>query len=74
MNTTTREFSVTGMTCSHCVRAVTGELEQLDGVTHVTVDLVAGGTSIVKVAGTSLVTEADVEAALDEAGDYKLAD
>jgi copper chaperone len=33
---------VTGMTCQHCVRAVTGALEGQDGVTRAEVDLQAG--------------------------------
>ncbi len=71
MNTQT--FSVTGMTCGHCVGAVTSELEQIPGVTGVTVDLVAGGTSSVSVASDDPLSEPDIVAALDEAGDYHLA-
>jgi copper chaperone len=66
-------FPVTGMTCAHCVSAVTSELKQIPGVTDVTVDLVAGGTSSVTVASEASVGESDVAAALDEAGDYHLA-
>jgi copper chaperone CopZ len=36
---TTTTFSVTGMTCGHCVNAVTEELSALPGVTAVAVDL-----------------------------------
>ena len=71
MNTQT--FPVTGMTCGHCVGAVTSELEQIPGVTGVTVDLVAGGISSVSVASDVPLSEPDVAAALDEAGDYHLA-
>lgn len=71
MNTQT--YSVTGMTCGHCAEAVTSELKELDGVGEVTVDLAAGGTSTVTVASETSLTDADVAAALDEAGDYKLA-
>lgn len=71
MNTQT--FAVTGMTCGHCASAVTSELQGLPGVTDVTVDLVAGGTSTVRVASDAPLNEADVAAALDEAGDYQLA-
>jgi copper chaperone CopZ len=70
---TTQTFSVTGMTCEHCAGAVTGELEELPGVTDVTVDLVAGGTSTVTVASRQPIDEKDVATALDEAGDYRLA-
>ena len=39
------DLPVSGMTCGHCVSAVTEEIGKLDGVTGVEVDLVAGGTS-----------------------------
>lgn len=66
-------FSVTGLTCGHCVGAVTSELNELPGVKDVNIDLVAGGTSTVTVGSDSPVDEAAVAAALDEAGDYQLA-
>ena len=69
----TQTFSVTGMTCGHCTGAVTSELQGLPGVTDVAVDLVAGGTSTVTVTSVAPVSESDVAAALDEAGDYALA-
>jgi copper chaperone CopZ len=71
MATTT--YPVTGMTCGHCVHAVTGELERLAGVTEVSVDLVAGGASKVTVTSDTPLTTEAVAAALDEAGDYRLA-
>ena len=70
---TTQTYAVTGMTCGHCVHAVSGELRALDGVTAVDVDLVAGGTSQVTVTSDQPVPEEEVAAALDEAGDYRLA-
>jgi copper chaperone CopZ len=70
---TTQSYSVTGMTCGHCAGAVTDELKELDGVTAVDVDLVAGGTSTVTVTSESALDTAAVAAALDEAGDYRLA-
>ena len=70
---TTQTYDVTGMTCGHCAGAVTSELKSLDGVQDVTVDLVAGGTSTVTVTSDAPLAETDVTAALDEAGDYKLA-
>lgn len=69
---TTQTFSVTGMTCGHCANAVTEELQQVPGVTDVNVDLQAGGTSTVTVTSETLLDPAEVEAALDEAGDYRL--
>ena len=71
---TTQTYSVTGMTCGHCAGAVTSELKSVDGVTAVDVDLVAGGTSTVTVTSDAPLDEAAVAAALDEAGDYKLAE
>ena len=71
MNTQT--FDVTGMTCGHCVSAVSSEIREIPGVTDVTVDLAAGGTSTVTVTSDTPVSETDVATALDEAGDYHLA-
>lgn len=70
---TTHSYAVTGMTCGHCAGAVTSELKGLDAVTDVRVELVAGGTSTVTVTSTRPLDEAQVAAALDEAGDYQLA-
>ena len=69
----TQTFNVTGMTCGHCAGAVTEELKAVDGVSDVGVDLNAGGTSTVTVTSESPLDDATVSAALDEAGDYKLA-
>ena len=71
---TLETYQVTGMTCEHCVHAVTAELERLDGVRGVTVELVVGGRSAVTVASDGPMPAAAVAAALDEAGDYRLAD
>ncbi|HWG02283.1 MAG TPA: cation transporter [Trebonia sp.] len=70
---TTATYQVTGMTCEHCVHAVTEELTDLTGVREVTVDLRPGGESAVTVASDAPLTAAAVAAALDEAGDYELA-
>ncbi len=66
-----RELLVEGMTCDHCVRAVTEELRALDGVDGVDIDLVAGGTSRVRMRTSAPVTNDAVRAAIDEAG-YRL--
>ncbi len=71
--TTTKTYAVTGMTCGHCVQAVTSELQALEGVRDVAVDLIAGGVSSVTVTSTAALEDAKVESALDEAGDYHLA-
>lgn len=67
---TTTTYRVSGMTCEHCVRAVTEEIGDLDGVTEVSVDLVPEGVSAVTVTGDP--GETAVAAAVDEAG-YELA-
>jgi copper chaperone len=66
-------YQVTGMTCEHCARAVSDELTALAGVTGVTVDLAPGGTSAVTVSSETPLDGQAVAAALDEAGDYRLA-
>jgi copper chaperone len=71
---TTQTYSVTGMTCGHCEHAVRTELEAIEGVTDVEVQLVPNGTSTVSVTSTQPLSESQVAAALDEAGDYALAD
>jgi copper chaperone CopZ len=60
----TSTYQVTGMTCGHCVQAVTSEVSAIDGVTDVQVDLVSGR---VDVTGENVPDEA-VRAAVDEAG------
>jgi len=65
---TTETYSVTGMTCGHCVHAVSEEVGSLDGVTAVDIALVAGGTSTVTVTSEAPVSREDVAAAVDEAG------
>ncbi len=64
-------FSVTGMTCDHCVHAVTEELSALAGVTSVDIDLRAGDASFVHVTSNSPLDVDAVRAAIDEAG-YEL--
>ena len=68
---TTTTLRVTGMTCGHCVSAVTSELTALDGVEEVGVDLVKGGTSTVTVTSAAPLDDDAVGAAVDEAG-YEL--
>ncbi len=58
-------FTVTGMTCEHCRRAVTTEIAAIDGVEAVTVDLASG---MVTVTAARPVDRADIAAAVDEAG------
>ena len=61
-------YTVTGMTCDHCVRAVTEEIQKLPGVTDVDIEL---STGQVKVRAENELDPGDVAAAVDEAG-YEL--
>ena len=60
----TLTYTVDGMSCGHCVNAITGEVTQVAGVQDVRVDL---ATKQVTVTGDS-VDDAAVRAAIDEAG------
>ncbi len=68
----TQTFPVTGLTCGHCVGAITSELNLLAGVTDVQIDLVAEGTSTLRVTAERPLRDEEVAVALDEAGEYKL--
>jgi copper chaperone len=57
-------YSVPGMTCDHCVKAVTQEVSAVSGVADVVVDL---ATKTVVVTGVEL-DDADLRAAIEEAG------
>ncbi len=65
-------YPVTGLTCGHCAHAVTEEVSALPGVTEVTIDLEAGGTSTLSVTSNQPVDPALLAKAIDEAGDYQL--
>ena len=62
-------IKITGMTCGHCVSAVTEEISSLDGVESVDVELTSGSVTVTSTDDLSLD---DVPAAVDEAG-YVLA-
>ena len=64
-------FQVEGMSCDHCVAAVTAELAALPGVAGVRIDLVPGDVSEVTVDSAQPLDSAAVRAAVDEAG-YEL--
>jgi copper chaperone len=66
MSTTT--VTVRGMTCGHCVSAVTQELSALPGVSDVAVDLHEGGDSPVRFTSSTDLDAAAVRAAVEEAG------
>jgi copper chaperone len=56
-------YSVSGMTCGHCVQAVTTEVSAIEGVTDVAVDLESGTLTV-----TGEATQEQVAEAVDEAG------
>ena len=67
--TSTQTWTVTGMTCGHCVASVTEEVSELPGVQNVDVDLATGS---VTVTSTTPLEDDAVRAAVEEAG-YALA-
>ncbi|HZM80225.1 MAG TPA: heavy metal-associated domain-containing protein [Candidatus Limnocylindrales bacterium] len=66
---TTTTYQITGMTCDHCVNAVSQELSALPGVRGVEVDLGAGTATVTS---DSMLPLDKVRNAVDEAG-YQLA-
>lgn len=62
---TTATYTVTGMTCAHCVSSVTEEISEISGVTDVAVDLPTGA---VTVTSDGEVSPDAVRAAVQEAG------
>ena len=62
---TNATYTVTGMTCEHCVASVTEEVQEIPGVEHVQVVLETGRMTV---AGDDSVDEAQVRAAVEEAG------
>jgi len=66
---TTNTYTVTGMTCGHCVGSVTSEVARIPGVTDVRVDLPTGQVTVTSEAPIDVET---IRASVDEAG-YELA-
>ena len=66
---TTSTYTVTGMTCGHCVASVTEEVQELAGVEDVQVVLESGTLTV---ASVQPLDEATVRSAVEEAG-YALA-
>ncbi|WP_426244995.1 heavy-metal-associated domain-containing protein [Nocardioides sp. LHG3406-4] len=65
----TSTYTVTGMTCGHCVSSVTEEVQEIAGVENVDVVLETGAVTITS---ADPIDEAAVRAAVEEAG-YQLA-
>ena len=67
---TTATYTVTGMTCAHCVAHVTEEVSAIPGVTGVAVTLADGKLEI----NSSIPVDFDrIVEAVAEAGDYSVA-
>ena len=64
----TSTFTVSGMTCGHCVRSVTEEVSDIPGVLDVQVDLATGRLTV---KSSEPLAESAVRAAVEEAG-YQL--
>ncbi len=62
---TTSTYTVTGMTCAHCVASVTEEVSEVAGVSEVAVDLDSGRLTVTS---AEPVDDAQVRAAVEEAG------
>ncbi|AOY70835.1 Copper chaperone CopZ [Arthrobacter subterraneus] len=61
-------ISISGMTCGHCVDAVTEELSALDGVEEVNVELNKGGISRAAISSRMPLKPAEISEAVAEAG------
>ena len=61
----TSTYTVSGMTCGHCVSSVTEEVSAVPGVTDVDVDLASGGLTVTS---ERPLDDAAVRAAVEEAG------
>jgi copper chaperone CopZ len=61
-------YRVTGMTCDHCVNAVTQEVKSLEGVTEVHIVLNPGGESTLEVQSTLPLGRNMLAGAVGEAG------
>jgi copper chaperone CopZ len=64
MNTERLTYSVPGVSCEHCVIAITDEVQRIAGADSVEVDLDARRVTVTG----SRLDEASVRAAIDEAG------
>ncbi|PMZ53282.1 copper resistance protein CopZ [Pseudomonas sp. GW247-3R2A] len=62
-------FNVQGMSCGHCVKAITQALQAKDPATSVRVDLAAGEVGV----ESALTTEQVIAAITEEGYDAKLA-
>jgi len=66
---TTQTYTVTGMTCGHCVASVTEEVQEISGVENVDVVLETGSLTVTS---AEPVDDDAVKTAVEDAG-YQLA-
>ena len=69
MSNSVSNYTVTGMTCGHCVASVTEEVTEVPGVVDVNVDLASGGLTVTS---SEPVSDDAIRSAVEEAG-YALA-
>ncbi|MCY0904569.1 heavy-metal-associated domain-containing protein [Arthrobacter sp. H14-L1] len=68
MNPIITTVSISGMTCGHCVAAVSEELTSLKGVDDVSVDLAAEGISTATITSHLTISPEEIGEAVAEAG------
>jgi copper chaperone len=61
-------IKVVGMTCDHCVKAVTEELSKISGVTGINIELNTDTPTPVNIVADIDISDADITAAIEEAG------
>ena len=64
----TTDYTVTGLTCNHCVMTVSRAVATVPGITGVNIDLVANGESTLHVQSDEAVEGSAVESAVEAAG------
>ncbi len=64
----TTDYTVTGLTCNHCVMTVSRAVAGVPGITGVSIDLVANGESTLHVQSDEAVDASAVETAVETAG------
>lgn len=63
-----KNIKVQGMTCDHCVNAVTDELNKISGVTGVNIALNTDAPTPVNIVADDDISDADIKNAVEEAG------
>ena len=63
-----KSIRVAGMTCDHCVNAVTEELSKISGVTGVSIELNTDAPTPVNIVADIDISDAEITAAVEEAG------